>query len=472
MKIRSGLMLRFQDSPKGEQFLEWVFKEDRKHDHWGVSEGDREILEKAASAFSKSKVWLYSEGDGSMCGVDLDSAGHVTHVNWQGQGLVSPSGIPDCLFTLDHATKIDLSSNDVYLESKASYKRKQVVAGKFLITDKAEKQALKDIALAFGKSLEDWLYDGSDEHNVSGWRGVTLEDGGVKVVALDWSGEGLKGEVPETISKLTALTSLDLRFNNITVKNHPAINSLRDARPPSNPDIVRIQCHDHPHQYVRGGGERDKQNFLGHFARLDSREWRFQLSRTPGSAAEEDPNSTTRQIDDLIDPAVFLRHHNGKLQQAVDTGRDEFRIASSFKIIPAANGKKWDEGYVSIESVEAPGTFLRHNIKPGMDDDDPRGMLLKFDSLNKGITSPLSNSGGAAQANQIDPKMSSVNAATWRLIREADEVKSNELYVKAATSKLTKHSLQHGWKNGLVNHELQKAFQNIREEASGEIAFR
>jgi len=417
---------------KGKEFLEWV-REEEGND-LDIKEEEKEYLEQAAVAFGKSMPWLYSAGNGQMIGVAIvDSV--VTSINWQGQSLCSKTGIPESLFKLKHAKKINLSSNDIAIPAHGVH-NKYNIPRHFLVTHAEERESLIQIALVFKKKRQ-WLYNGTNEHNVCGWRGIRLEENGATIAAIDWAGEGLKGVVPSTLSFLKSLKSLDLRFNDISVSNHPVINKMVDATPPSDANVVRIQCLDHPTLYVRGGGEDDSTFTLGHFARLDERQWRFKL--------EENADGTF-QIDDLVEPGVYLNYINGKLLRTHDTGSGSFLISSSFKLVepiakrPGGVSQTKEEGYVSIESCEVAGAFLRHRV---IDDktDDPRGLALTMTKI----------SDIALNKEEVEADKRS---AVWKLVRDTDDTSMYRGSVKTG-----KNMLLSGWKSGLVDNKIQTVLE-------------
>eukprot|EP00520_Triparma_pacifica_P002898 CAMPEP_0118641682 /NCGR_PEP_ID=MMETSP0785-20121206/5430_1 /TAXON_ID=91992 /ORGANISM="Bolidomonas pacifica, Strain CCMP 1866" /LENGTH=104 /DNA_ID=CAMNT_0006533179 /DNA_START=140 /DNA_END=451 /DNA_ORIENTATION=+ len=86
-----------------------------------------------------------------------------------------------------------------------------------------EAKIVFDAAVMMGKT-ESWLTGKPTNQNpentfryniceISTWNGIGVENG--RITRIDWYDEGLVGEIPESLGRLTALTYLFLGDNNL-----------------------------------------------------------------------------------------------------------------------------------------------------------------------------------------------------------------------------------------------------------------
>jgi len=473
--VRTRLMKHFQDHLIGEtKFLRLVQKEHRA-DFDKIDVSHMEILETAAQEFGKSRCWLYSPANGTMIGVKL-SEGRVTEINWRGEGLILKEGkkIPEVLKNLSTCKVIDLGCNNVYLDVKTNCgDSMNLDKKKFIVTDRQNKDLLEKVATKLGKTLE-WLHNGHDAHNVEKWRGVEFTKD-YKIYGISWPGEGLKGKLPDEICELVDLKRLDLRFNNIVVKNNDAINSMVDPTMPAHWEdtkYVRIKCESEElpvglHFWKPKGdgrhGTRKKIPCLGHRPRS------FHLVRQEG---DED----LVRIENVKRPGWFLlrsmmelstdwsmgktvfsekqqksQPNYASLYWAEDDGKnpDKFKNFGEFRIVPALSGT---EGYVSFKSEGSkfPADGLDRYIsfaRAGR----TLGVRVAGTKINK-----QENKGYDFSGPVLWPKDFSFKLMTYK----------EEIGGKGAPSGNTRAELAHGWKSGLVNWKVSDMINRMEDDSS------
>ncbi|GMH87063.1 hypothetical protein TL16_g10738 [Triparma laevis f. inornata] len=448
-KIRGDLMRAYQDHKElAKRWLDWVNKEDGNE--VGLDEKEKSWLEEAAKEFGKSMAWLYSSGDGTVFGCEVEDK-KVVSLQWQGQGLVARK-IPAAMFKLKHAKDINLTSNDVYISDATTAK----VTGKgiFHVGNRQEKEVLEAATKQMGQTLE-WLHNDMGEHNVGQWRGVKMDAQGVRVEGLGWAGQGLCNSVSPELSKLKGLKSLDLRFNACKFGKNKAINNMIDySHSQAGGDMVRIASTDlsinynMPDKYVKG---KTKEYADTDYATLDDKQWRYRLIRLNFMGVE------AFMFEDMNKEGLVLVLHKGMLCRVSKDDLSEYGgvevaawairagLDSSVKVEGA-------ETVCSIESVYEAGLFMCHGV--GLKDLDAHESEFMM-RVKKPGREPLP---GAVTGTMVENKgeiMDSWKArCTFKLLPDVVEEKKGKGVV-------TKYEMMHGWEGGLVDHKLNGLLKQL-----------